>query len=55
MNSLKRLSTEDAEEAYQEGYRAGSSGCSEESNPYSDLAAEFWSDGYEDAIEDNQQ
>lgn len=54
MNSLKRLSTEDAEKAYQEGYRAGSSGCSEESNPYSDMAAEFWSDGHEDAVEDNR-
>lgn len=42
-------------EAYQEGYRAGCSGCSEESNPYSDLSAEFWFDGYEDAVEDNRQ
>ena len=53
MNSLKRLQTVETEEAYQEGYNAGSSRCSEESNPHSDLAAEFWSDGWEAAVEDN--
>lgn len=55
MNNLKRLSKGEAEEAYQDGYRAGCSGDNKVTNPYSGLAAEFWSDGYEDAVEDSQQ
>lgn len=40
------------EEIYQEGYRAFLDGESEFSNPYTDLDAEYWSDGWEDAKED---
>ncbi len=38
---------------YQEGYNAYFNGDPETSNPYSDLDAEFWSDGWEDAQDDD--
>ncbi|MGR5159214.1 ribosome modulation factor [Vibrio owensii] len=41
------------QDIYQEGYNAYLSGESDTSNPYNDLDAEFWSDGWEDAQEDN--
>lgn len=43
------------ESIYQEGYSAFSSGEPEHSNPYSELDAEYWSDGWEDGKEDQSQ
>lgn len=42
-------------EIYQEGYNAYLSGELDTSNPYVDLDAEFWADGWEDAQEDECQ
>lgn len=53
MKSWKPLTDTESQEIYEEGYRAGSSGIEEYSNPYTELAAEFWSDGHADALEDN--
>jgi ribosome modulation factor len=44
--------SEKQEEIYQEGYRAFLNDESEGSNPYTNLDAEYWSDGWEDANED---
>lgn len=43
---------EEQEAIYQQGYRAFLDGRSELSNPYSGLDAEYWSDGYADAEDD---
>lgn len=43
---------EEQESIYQEGYGAYFNGESEESNPYDALNSEFWSDGWDDAKED---
>lgn len=40
---------------YQEGYKSFLDGVPEAANPYQGLDAEFWSDGYEDAMEDSEQ
>lgn len=42
----------DDDDFHQEGYRAFLAGLSEDENPYTGLAAEHWSDGWEDAQED---
>ena len=42
------------DEIYNEGYRAFLNDLSEVSNPYTGLDAEYWSDGYEDAREDEE-
>lgn len=47
------LPSAEAEEIYQEGYQAWRFDLSEDSNPYSGIAAEHWADGYDDAREDN--
>jgi ribosome modulation factor len=47
--------TQEQEEIYQEGYRAQQMGQPEESNPYTGLNAEFWSDGWDDSAEDQSQ
>ncbi len=44
---------EEQEAVYQEGYGAFLEGVKDYNNPYSGLDAEFWSDGWEDACEDN--
>lgn len=46
------ISVEKERELYNEGYSAGSAGLGEESNPYTGLEAEYWSDGCTDAEED---
>lgn len=43
------------EEIYQEGYRAYHCGIAQEGNPFSDLDAEYWDDGWSDAQEDEAQ
>lgn len=47
--------TEEQEEIYNEGRLAFEFGSNEHSNPYAGLNAEFWSDGWEDAQEDQEQ
>lgn len=47
--------TEEQQAIYYEGRFAFELGCSEDSNPYTGLDAEYWSDGYEDALEDDAQ
>lgn len=51
--------TEEQQAIYDEGYDEGrlafELGSSEHSNPYTGLDAEYWSDGYEDALEDDAQ
>lgn len=42
----------DDDDFHQEGCRAFLAGLSEDENPYTGLAAEHWSDGWEDAQED---
>lgn len=46
---------EEQEGVYQEGYAAGISGQTDDSNPYEGDLAEYWSDGLEDALEDSAQ
>ncbi|WP_169629274.1 ribosome modulation factor [Ferrimonas kyonanensis] len=41
-----------SDEIYQEGYRAFNKGEPESANPYSGIDAEYWSDGWVDAQED---
>lgn len=41
-------------EFYREGYDHAMSG-GDDNNPYSGMSAEYWSDGYEDGIEDSSQ
>ncbi|MFA0809481.1 ribosome modulation factor [Microbulbifer epialgicus] len=45
---------EEVNEIYQDGYRAALNGISEYKNPYTGIAAEFWSDGHADGIEDSK-
>ncbi|EMY6611161.1 MULTISPECIES: hypothetical protein [Vibrio] len=40
---------------YEEGYNAFLSDVPELSNPYDGISAEYWSDGWEDAKEDQDQ
>lgn len=47
--------TPEQQKIYQEGYRAYLNGKAETANLYSGLAAEFWSDGWEDSSEDEGQ
>lgn len=39
---------QEQEQIYNEGYAAYNSGYPEEYNPYTDLNAEYWSDGWAD-------
>ncbi|WP_394222712.1 hypothetical protein [Alteromonas gracilis] len=43
---------DEQEQLYREGYAAFLEGVEEHSNPYSNLDAEYWSDGWEDAKDD---
>lgn len=47
--------TSETEQAYNEGCDAYYDGCSEDDNPYDGILAEYWSDGWEDAKEDDKQ
>ena len=47
--------SEDQETIYQQGYNAYLCEEMEHSNPYDGIDAEYWSDGWEDAKEDEQQ
>lgn len=40
---------------YQDGYNAFLDGDSELANPYTGIEAEYWSDGWQDAQEDEKQ
>lgn len=41
-------------DTYQQGYNAYLDGADETSNPYNGLSSELWSDGWQDAEEDEQ-
>ena len=41
-------------EVYNEGYKAFLNNLTKASNPYTGLYAEYWSDGYEDAHDDEE-
>lgn len=45
--------TTEEEEIYDDGYSAYQSGDTEEQNPFLGTEAEFWSDGWSDAEEDD--
>ncbi len=47
--------TEDQEEINKEGYNAFLDNQKECSNPYSGIDAEYWSDGWEDAADDDRE